>query len=319
MKFIKNAISALKWRADERRLPGEIEALPRRAKPLHVNFSFHAENLGNERCWRNFLDFAATFHDRTGVKAIACVLPAINPLAAAQMDRDNVTHQEYAARVHELRQFCEIGYHGHFFTKADTPADARAVYDEYLGGADVFPYDVLSERSLAPVGGPNEDTHAVNVQVAEELDWFARLGIRPRIYAAGMWFLSNNVIRLIEEAGFQVDTSIRQRHSHRMGRCDLHADDLPGRGVAFLIPPRRLIIEIQSVFYPIKHPLLQLDFLSEILARNPDEDAFIVLPSHETEVLHFRKQLERYVDFIQNEVEGAVWSSLDDMLSRISL
>jgi len=317
LEFLKDMVSAMRWRRDERRLAGAVEDLPRRSKPLHVNFCFHAENIADGDYWPNFLDFVTRFHEQTSVKAIACVVPAVNPLAQAQMDRDNTTSKEYAARIHALRRFCEIGYHGHFFARADSPGAARAVYDQYLGGADTFPYDVLCKDCLVPVGKPSEDGDAVAGRFAEEMEWFTSIGIRPRVYAAGMWFLSKNVVTLIEDSGFEVDTSVRQGHSHPMGGTDLHASDIPGRGDVFLLPPRKRVIEIQSIFYPVQHPLRQLPFLREILACDVDEDRFAVFPSHETEVLHYRRELARYVDAIHKLIPGVRWSGLDEMLRHI--
>lgn len=319
MRFLKDMLSAMGWRRNERKLPDAVGELPRRSRPLHLNFCFHAENIADGTCWPNFLDFVTRFHEQTAVKAIACVVPAVNPLARAQLDRDKTTPKEYAARIHELRRFCEIGYHGHFFTRADTPADARAVYDAFLGGADTFPYNVLCKDSLVPVGKPNEDADAVSGEFAEEMDWFTSIGIRPRVYAAGMWFLSQNIVTLIEESGFQVDTSVRQGHSHSMGGTDLHASEIPGRGGVFLLPPGKRVVEIQSIFYPVQHPVRQLRFLGEILARDPDEDTFAVFPSHETEVLHYRRELARCVDVVHGLLPGVRWSDLDEMLRHIRL
>ena len=317
MRGVKELLSRFRWRRDERRLPGLAATLPRRSRPLHLNFVFHAENIADERYWPGFLDFATRFRQKTNVKPIVCVVPGVNPLALVQMARYAVSTKEYADRVRQLQAISEVGYHGHFFTRADSPRQARETYQTFLDDVDVFPYDALIAQAQQPIGKTNEDLGAIRTQFARELEWFVSVGMRPRVYAAGMWFLSRAVTDLLDTNGFAVDTSIRQGHTHPMGGHDLPSHVVPERGAAFLLPPHRRVIEIQSLFYPVEHPARQLPYLREILLRDPEHDAFAVFPSHETEVHHFGRAFDRWVDVIHENVTGAAWTGLDDMLRLI--
>lgn len=78
----------------------------------------------------------------------------------------------------ELREYYEIGYHGHFFSLA--------------GGRF----------------SPAFDSNTIRGQVLAELNCMADAGVRPRVYAGGWWFISMYLVRLLESHAFRIDTSV---------------------------------------------------------------------------------------------------------------
>ena len=289
---------------------------PAREKPLFLNFAFHVEHLADKALFEVILAFIGDFRAVTGVSPLAAILAWTNPLTQARARCHGCSEVEFARRVDRVAEHAEIAMHGHFFKECANPDQARSE-NARLFGSSAEAFTELDDAALVPIGPPNYDEPLVEGQFSRDLEWLRSRGHDPKIYAGGQWMMTAHLAGLLERNAFRADTTIRKRHTGALGDY-LDDPDIPPRGRPFVLEPTKSIIEIQSLFYPTVHPSLHVRPLRELLATDPAGELFAVFPSHETEVAHFRPEIDRHVRFITRHCPGARWLAVTEMVGRAS-
>ena len=284
------------------------QSLPSRSAPLHLTFVFHTEAVAEERSFRALLEFARHFECSTGEQITLCVTTPLCPQTEFDIERQEITEQEYAARLGELAECAEIGYHGHFFVRAEECGD-----EPYAGLPDRAMNVIRSAPwfgKLVPMVGDRFNPDRVRAQISSEVQWLADAVGAPRAYVAGWWFMTSEIVSALEENGIAVDCSIRQRHKPTLTDEYLPPDTVPPRGLPFILPPSRRIIEIQSCFYPIEHPRNTIRYLMPTLEHEGDRPLFLVFPSHETELLAYGDVFRALIEVVKKRAPSLRWCSL---------
>jgi hypothetical protein len=175
---------------------------------LSLGYIFHVERIFDRRIHERLLQFCRDFRALTGARVIATLMSGANPQVQLGMQRAGVTDAEFSARLRAIAEECTAGYHGHFWF---SPSEC--------------------EKPESAIRANNFCRAAVASQMATDLDWFRTHAVDTHgIYAAGWWFLNEQVLRLLAENGFSVDYSFsksiwyRNQYSHRlMNSCEIGA------------------------------------------------------------------------------------------------
>ncbi|MCK5594669.1 hypothetical protein KAI19_00650 [bacterium] len=256
-----------------------------REKPINMNFVFHTEAIANKKTFGKLMDFCRRFLDHTNAKVTLCITTPFCSQTQRQLDEFNITIGEYEKRVKNISEFAEIGYHGHFF---------------------------MDSAGTVPINHLNYNSRFIREQMRAEFKWIKEQGISPITYVAGWWFLTDGIIKQLEDLGIKVDCSIRRNHTNTFGEKFIKDDNIPQRGEPFILSPSQKIIEIQSVFYPIHHPRLTLKMLNNTLNFRLDKELFIVFPSHEGELLEFRREFWASIKIL-TKLNYIKWTNLAEM------
>jgi len=277
-KNILYALNALLW---------TFSSFPEvhRKKPININFVFHTEAIANKRIFDKLMDFCKKFFDYTHAKVTLCITTPYCPQAQCLLKKFNITIMEYEERVRAISEIAEIGYHGHFF---------------------------IDSSGMVPINHLNYDFRLIKKQMHAEFKWFEEQGMSPITYIAGWWFLTDEIIKQLEDFDIVVDCSIRRNHTNTFGEKFIQDNKIPQRGEPFILSPSQKIIEIQSVFYPIHHPRLTRNMLKNVIDFRPDKELFIVFPSHETELLEFNREFWANIKILTN-LDYIKWTNLSKM------
>ncbi|MBU0478217.1 hypothetical protein KKC91_06590 [bacterium] len=259
-----------------------------RKKPININFVFHTEAIANKRIFDKLMDFCKKFFDYTHAKLTLCITTPYCPQTQYQLEKFNVTTGEYGKRVKEISKFTEIGYHGHFFTP------------------------LSNKRALAPINHLNYNFQLIKEQMEKEIFWLKKESITPITYVAGWWFLTDDIIKQLEDFGIRVDCSIRRNHTNSFGEKFIDDSKIPRRGEPFILSSSKRIIEIQSIFYPIHHPRLTLNMLKNVMDFRADKELFLVFPSHEGELLDFNREFWANIKML-SKLRYIKWTDLSEM------
>ena len=149
------------------------------------------------------------------------------------------------------------------------------------------------------------------------MQWLRDIGFDAKAYVAGWWFLTDEIILQLEQEGIEVDCSIRQKHLDTFGDKYVKDESVPPRGEAFLLPPSKNIVEIQSVFYPVEHPRRSLRHLADTMRHNPDAPLFLAIPCHEAEALHFTREVMSNVECFKEADKAFRWTPVDEQRAII--
>lgn len=160
-------------------------ATGRRTKLLLV---FHTEGLVNPKIRKAMLEFgrqaSGTFKPVATVITPRCPQYMTDPLkdplrtSITRSDVPQRAEAEFKDALSELEEHYEVGFHGHFFSFKD---------GRYT---------------------PAFDRRSIESQMFAELDYLSELGVKPMVYAGGWWFISEDVVSLLESRGFRVNTSV---------------------------------------------------------------------------------------------------------------
>jgi len=285
------------------------ESPPPRREPIHLTFAFHVEEIAIREVFEPFREFVANLRAVTGSKPLLCVTTPLCDQTREQMEQADTSETEYAERVRALAGDAVIGYHGHFF---DRPKGPRPELE-------LPPFrDMPWHGKLAPVNREHFDADLVARQISAEVQWLRDIGLPPRAYAAGWWFLTEEIVLRLEREGIEIDCSIRQKHRDTFGGKYIEDEDVPPRGEPFILPPSKGIVEIQSVFYPIEHPRRSLGHLSETMRHKPETPLFLAIPCHESEALHFTREVMTNVDCFRKAEKTFRWTDIEEQKAIIS-
>lgn len=175
MSALKNLAKSVLYQVSPPSLPSDLR--------LEVFYVFHTEQIFNDEIFARLLSFCQRYSHLTGSRALSCTMSAVSPGVEAGLLRYRISPQEYADRVREIEKVADLGYHGHFWK------DARL--------------DIQNE-----IKGDVRDRESVSLQMNKDLNWFAENGLNHNgAYAAGWWYMNEDIIQLLLENKFKYDFS----------------------------------------------------------------------------------------------------------------
>jgi hypothetical protein len=161
--------------------------LPREVK-LHIGFIFHTEEIQKASTFAKLKSFCQQYTSITGSRALCTVMSPENPRIREEMRREGVPDSEFANRLHDLRQWADIGYHGHFWKSG-----SRSYSDEG-NQIKVFNFSPTDEATVLG-------------QFQAELEWFTSNGFTINSYSAGWWFINPFLMTLLHKTKIALDFS----------------------------------------------------------------------------------------------------------------
>lgn len=186
-------------------------SLANRLAGRNTRFSlvFHTEGLINDNVARLLETFGKDLQNlfRPLLAVITPICPQYMVDPMEDKLRVNFPHQEvnesremdFEKKIKRLATYYDIGYHGHFF---------------------------------ALVGGrhrPAFDNGSISGQFEEECRYLTSLGFRPEVYAGGWWFISSNLISLLQSWRFKLDTSMNDLQLDSFSRPQPYPHEEVGR------------------------------------------------------------------------------------------
>jgi len=250
-----------------------------RSEPAVVGFSVHCEKIYDGVIYRALLQFSKYFFGMTGKRLIVCTHSPLNPVTQYVIKNIGLKEAEYKERLDSLREFCDLGYHGHFYRKKKEGE-----------------YSTINEYS------PHSDV-AVG-QIRQECGWFRDNGFTPRKYIAGWWYLNKDIVLELEAQGFETDFSMRCSGKDTFGCKYLQEDERLPVGDPFILPPSKRIIEIQTVFGPTSHPYRVGQLLGRFMRYGKDRKIYFVFSMHDWDLLIFDREIRASIEFVTRARES---------------
>lgn len=322
-KMLKNNKTLLSW---ARRLRGKINFFAdgllnlkndfnsiKRDKSVYINFVLHIEEIANKSVYKELRKFCKNFFNYTLTKPTLCITTPECPYTAMQLRYYKTSKKTYESRVRELKEFSEINYHGHFFTFTDNKLLAENICEKLFGADNKKIYSGIWKNKLIPIYYDNYDLKQIETQIKRELNWLNKIGIQPEVFVAGWWFMTKEIANMLEGFGFKIDCSLRKNHLDTFGKKYLKDEDFSSRGETFILPPTKRLVEVQSVFYPIKHSYRTINYLKEVLNHRPEENLFIVFPSHESEIITYKKEIWENIKTLTHKSNLFQWKELSEI------
>lgn len=203
--------------------------LSKPANPLYLTLIVHTEKVHDAGIFAKMLELGAELPFRPS----ACVMTPANPYIKAAMSAEGVSEDEFRARLKKLGGPFEIGLHCHYCAPGTGDRDPGAKTGIERAGFRL----TMNE--------PEE----IKKQFRAEYAYLSASVAAPKAYTAGWWFMNDVVASLLEEHRFETDCSIRHGLRDSFGGTHLAPDRLPEKGVPFILPPTRTVVEFPSVFY----------------------------------------------------------------------
>lgn len=261
--------------------------LPRRRAISYVNFCIHTEVMYEDGTYAALLKFAGDFNALTGKKITVCISTPVCPLVRQGLVENGLSENAFRERVLNMAGHADIGYHGHYYPEGTTTFDhmRRADYDKDL----------------------------VVGQIAREMEWFKNIGISPKTYIAGCWFMMKEMVVELERWGIAVDVSIRRDKCDTFGGVYLNESEVPHYGRPFILPPSKTIVEIQSIFGPVMAPAIMKGHLSRYMRFDIESTQSFILPLHDWDVPRYRRNIWANVRELHRHKDRIAWASVMEM------
>lgn len=262
--------------------------LPSGQAVSYLNFCVHTEMLYDERVYQALLKFAKDFFVLTGKRITVCVSTPVCPLVRDAMAKNNFTDEDFASRIRELAGHADIGYHGHFYRE--------------------------DREGFVRISKINYDKDLVVSAMRNEIGWLKKAGANPRVYVAGWWFMTSDIVLELERLGIEVDVSVRKGKEDTFGARYLDNDKIPDYGKPFILPPSRNILEIQSIFGPVMPSTIMKGHLSQYMKNGARGNSlFFIFPLHDWDVPKYYKNILSNVEELCRAGEAVSWMNVLDM------
>ncbi len=261
--------------------------IPARGCVSYLNICIHSEVIYDDRTYEALIVFSKEFMALTGNRIVICVSTPVCPLVRKGLVERGVSQDEFGRRVSSLAGNAEIGYHGHFYPQGTTTFDhmRRETYDKEL----------------------------VVRQIRDEVKWFEGLGIKPKVYVGGCWFMMEEIVLELERAGITVDVSIRKGKSDTFGGVFLDHGATPDYGVPFILPPTKNILEIQSIFGPVMPPSIMKYHLSGYMRNDNKRSLAFIFPLHDWDLPKYCRNIWANVAELAKHKESIAWMDVLEM------
>ena len=278
--MISNKLTKIAWYIGNVRLP-------QRQGLSYINFCIHTEVIYDSKTYQALLKFSKDFNELTGKKITVCVSTPVCPLVKKGLIENKLSEDAFSKRVLEVSKFAEIGYHGHFYPKGSTTFDhmRRADYDKDL----------------------------VVGQISQEMTWFKNIGLYPKIFIAGCWFLMKEMVLELERWGIKVDVSVRRDKSDTFGGVYLDNSKVPQYGEPFILPPSKNVVEIQSLFGPVMHPAIMKGHLSQYMKDTKAPSPSFIFPLHDWDIPKYYSAIWANVVELCKYKNSVEWMNVMDM------
>ena len=280
MGFLSSKLTRIGWYL------ADID-LPARRSFSYFNFCIHTEVVYDDKTYEALLRFSEDFRELTGKRITVCVSTPVCPLVTKGIRERGLSEEAFGGRVLGLSRHADIGYHGHFYPEGSTTFDhmRRADYDRDL----------------------------VVRQIGREMAWFNNIGVFPRTYIAGCWFMMKEMVLELERLGIEVDASIRRGKPDTFGGVYLDESEVPQYGRPFILPPSRKIVEIQSIFGPVMTPAIMKGYLSRYMERDVESPQSFIFPLHDWDIPRYYRNIWANVRELQRYRGRAEWLDIKEM------
>ncbi|MBU1808666.1 MAG: hypothetical protein KJ661_03785 [Candidatus Omnitrophica bacterium] len=261
--------------------------LPERRALSYVNFCIHTEVIYEDGTYRALLKFSRDFKELTGKKITVCVSTPICPLVRKGLVDNGLSEKAFSERVSEMARHADVGYHGHYYPEGTTTFDhmRRSDYNKDL----------------------------VVKQITREMTWFRNIGISPKTYIAGCWFMMKEMVLELERCGIEVDASIRRGKGDTFGGVYLDISRVPQYGRPFILPPSKNIVEIQSIFGPVMAPAIMKGHLSRYMRSDIGSVQSFIFPLHDWDIPRYYRNIWANVRELQRHKDKIAWANVNEM------
>jgi hypothetical protein len=261
--------------------------LPDRGAASYLNFCIHTEVVYEDNTFKALLRFSEDFRALTGKKITVCVSTPICPLVRKGIKEKRLSEKAFGARVLDMARHADVGYHGHFYPEGSTTFD-------HMRSADY-------------------DKDLVVSQIREEMAWFKSLGVFPKTYIAGCWFMMKEMVVELERSDIEVDVSIRRGKADTFGGVYMDASEVPNYGRPFILPPSKNIVEIQSIFGPVMSPAIMKGHLSRYMSSDTGSPQSFIFPLHDWDIPRYYRNIWANVLELQRHEGKVGWMGIAEM------
>ncbi len=261
--------------------------LPQRQGLSYLNFCIHTEVIYEDRTYQALLKFSKDFKELTGKRITVCISTPICPLVRKGLVENKLSEKLFSDRVLDMTRHADVGYHGHYYPKGTTTFDhmRRSDYNKDL----------------------------VTKQIAQEMAWFKNIGISPKTYIAGCWFMMEEMVLELEKWGIEVDVSIRRDKGDTFGGVYLDISEVPQYGRPFILPPSKNIVEIQSIFGPVMIPAIMKGHLSRYMRSDIGSAQSFIFPLHDWDIPRYYHNIWANVRELHRHKDKITWASINEM------
>jgi hypothetical protein len=204
--------------------------LSKRGGPLYLAVAVHAEKIQDAAVFAKLLEFRRALQ----FAPAAFVMTPASPIVMAEMEKSGITKKLFTERLKTLGVSFDIGLHGHYCRPLHGRQPAK----------ETPPW--LKQAGFEPT---SDEPAAIKKQFKAEYEYLASAGYAPKLYCSGWWVLNETIVKLLDEYGFEADCSIRQGCVDSLGGRYLFDGSLPAKGLAFILPPSKKVVELPSIAY----------------------------------------------------------------------
>jgi hypothetical protein len=278
---------------------GTAHLIGKRGEGLYLSLIFHAEKIQEERVYRRLCQFGRFLSSGYHFRTTLCLMTPQNPYLQCQMRAGRISEKEYRQRVKSLSQWYDLGFHGHWCkSNATNMVSPGLIPEEY--------------RKLG-FGLTLAEPQAIEEQFRAEVDYLSTNFYPPKVYTAGWWYLSEQIINLLDEHRFDIDCSVRYGRKDTFGGHYLPPDQLPEQGYLFHPYPAKRLMEVPSIAYLHMNWWTIIRDLLPVLkaSRRP---LFSVLPLHDYNLLDGLEKIQENVAFLAH-IKNVHWVEVTKMPS----
>lgn len=225
---------------------------------IKLGYIFHTEKIYNDAIFNKLILFCKEYNLLTGAKPICSLIPPTNFLLKEEMDKCGFSEKDFVTRVKVLSQFSTIGYHGHFYL------DNKA---EYYNAIHCNNYKYFDLKQ----------------QFSDDINWFEINDISHNgIYAAGWWFMNNDLFKLLIENDFKYDFSFSQaKFFYNQFSCLFMNENKIKFGDSFFLTDNNKINKLLCIqnfigMHNTKYPQDFERIMNSLLPKNVDSNNSIV-------------------------------------------
>jgi hypothetical protein len=262
---------------------------------LYLGLVIHCERIFETETFEKLLAFSKI----APKKATLCVMTPENPFIQFQIEKAGLDRRAFDDRLKRLSEDYEIGFHGHWCRKGGGGQSA-APKGGRSAGVERFGFKVISD-----------DPAEVRKQFVLENNYLNSLGIKPKVYSAGWWYLDESIVKLLDEFGYSADCSVRYGLPNFFGGTYLDASALPQKGLPFYLAPSNNIIEFTSISYMnFNWWSLAKDLFKPL--NSSEGPLFVTVPIHDYSLPEDMDKVTANINFLST-IKNCHWSSVSEM------
>jgi hypothetical protein len=154
---------------------------------VNLGYCFHTEHIYNKKTFETLISFCKLYFQITNSKPVCTVMTPPNPRVMKGMKEHHCSNEIYVERVTQLSTYAHIGFHGHFW------GDPQQFHNSK--------FDIKGNNK-------NYELFSLREQFQSQVNWFRENNLdHNQTYAAGWWFINNDILKLLSEEGIRFDYS----------------------------------------------------------------------------------------------------------------